>query len=808
MKVINAKFAAFSFAAVLLASCSDSSSDPASPVNPIETPDVTSLAVTESDAAALAARVTNYKQTSASAKAYSRAADATLFNGLTAMPAIPDMPATAKEINAASELKDGTFNVVGTNKVLSVDNIQNAVIYVKGGRTLEYKATAGGNKIYVSKGGKVVFKGEGTAIAENDEVIVNEGTISFDNENIVIDGKLFSTYALGKVDNGAATQNVTVNGGVFLAGTLKTKDGQPVKDENGKEIYDAASVRAKNLTINGKLNTNDKVSYTDKVTVNGALHVANTIVANELTVNGQVSSDYSIKASKALTMNNGAKMTTAYLNVTDNTAKDSEGTEEANGKGQAIATLNGACQIVLADKAVMNVNTLQTDNTASQVTLSTNAGEIAVVKADKFIYDGGDQVKTFSTPGENQAFLFQFKKIYQNAAESEANLLAQEDMDAEASFLDYDDKRVEAKITPVGKHAWKLESANIADLKKLDLISSVQAPDGQSATCIWPVNTTTGGRKVLVSYHTRGNNFGGNIEVASVAADGKVSVDQSIADQAGDLDFNHLMVAGNNVYVTGSSKEAGAMVAYIPFDGTSMTTSAGLSMLAVNRNEKGYDGNSAAMFNNNLIVASTRGYEIFETNNNNAHTYVAAPGKAKHLAVKGNQLYGLNYTSTVAAGDAAVEGQVQIFSNADLSQVTSFNVGQIAPNNGKNTIAVDGTDIYVCQSAKGLHKYNATGNQLWEYIVPQAPATSNNQSVDHVKGYVNGVAVKGDYVYVAAGAYGLVVLNKADGSLVCHRSINGGKNSANYVAVDDSDNIYVAYGQGRVQVFKVASTVK
>lgn len=804
MKVINAKFAAFSFAAVLLASCSDSSSDPVNPTSPVETPDVASLAVTESDAAALAARVTNYKENAASAKALTRAADANLFNGLTTMPTIPEMPATAKEITTASELKDGTFNVVGTNKVLSVDNIQNAVIYVRGGRTLEYKATAGGNKIYVSKGGKLVFKGTGSAIAQNDEVIVNEGSFSSDND-IVIDGNLFSTYALGKIDNGAATQNVTVNGGVFLAGVAKTKDGNVVTDENGKTVYESASVRAKELTINGKLNTNDKVAYTDKVTVNGALHVANTLVANELTVNGKISSDYSIKVSKALTMNDGAKMTTAYLNVTDNTA-DANGTEEANGKGEAVATLNGACQIVLADKAVVNVNTLKTDNTDSQITLAaTGTGNVAVVKADKFIYAGADAVKAFRTPGENQAFLFQFTKIYQNGAETEANLLAQEDMDADASFLDYDDKRVAAKITPVGKHAWKLESANIADLKKLDLISSVQAPDGQSATCIWPT-----GSKLLVSYHTRGNDFGGNIDVASIDANGQVTVEQSVKDQANDLDFNHLMVASNNIYVTGSSKSAGAMVAYIPFDGTKMTTTAGLSMLAVNKNVRTGDANSAALFNDNLIVASARGYEIFETNNNNAHTYIATPGKVKHLAMKGNQLYGLNYTSEVAAGDAAVEGQVQIFSNADLTQVTSFNVGQIAPNNGKNTLAVDGTDIYVCQSAKGLHKYNATGAEQWAqpYVVPQAPATSNNQSVDHVKGYVNGVAVKGNYVYVAAGAYGLVVLDKATGEEVCHRSINGGKNSANYVAVDDSDNIYVAYGQGRVQVFKVASTVK
>ena len=805
MKVINAKFAAFSFAAVLLASCSDSSSEPGGNPSPIETPDVTSLAVTETDAAALAARVTNYKGDANAAKALTRAANATLFDGLTSMPNIPGMPSTATEATTQKELTNGTFNVAGdqNTKVLTVDNIQNAVIYVKGGRTLEYKATAGGNKIYVSKGGKIVFKGTGSAIAANDEVIVNEGTFASDND-ITIDGKLYSTCSLGNIANGAATQNVTVNGGVYLAGVAKTKDGKVVTDENGKTIYESASVRAKNLTINGKLNTNDKVSYTDKVTVNGALHVANTFIANELTVNGQISSDYSIKVSKALTMNAGAKMSTAYLNVTDNSA-NAEGTEAANGKGEAVATLNGNCQITLADKAVVNVNTLKTDNTDNQITLTaTGTGNVAVIKADKFIYAGSDAVKAFRTPGENQAFLFQFTNIYQNGAEADANLIAQEDLDADASFLDFDDKRVAASIEPVGNHAWQLKSANIAELKKLDLISSVQSPDGQSATCIWP----TANNKVLVSYHTRGANFGANIDVASVATDGKVTVDQSIKDNASDLDFNHLMVAGNNVYVTGSSKDAGAMVAYIPFDGTKMTTTAGLQMLAVNRNEKGYDANSAAMLNGNLIVASTRGYEIFQTTNGNTHTYLPAPGKVKHLAVKDNQLYGLNYTSTVAAGNAAVEGELQIFKDANLTDVTRFTVGQIAPNNGKNTVAVDGTDIYVCQSAKGLHKYNATGTEQWTYVVPQAPATSNNQSVDHVKGYVNGVAVKGDYVYVAAGAYGLVVLNKADGQEVCHRSINGGKNSANYVAVDDNDNIYVAYGQGRIQVLKVSSTVK
>lgn len=75
------------------------------------------------------------------------------------------------------------------------------------------------------------------------------------------------------------------------------------------------------------------------------------------------------------------------------------------------------------------------------------------------------------------------------------------------------------------------------------------------------------------------------------------------------------------------------------------------------------------------------------------------------------------------------------------------------------------------------------------------------------KGCANGLAVDGQYVYVACGGYGIVVLDKATGKEICHRQSQTGK-SANYVAVGNDGNIYVAYGQSRIQVFKVTSTQK
>ena len=805
MKVINSKLAAIGLAAFAFASCSSSDS-PEGGSGIIKNADLdqTTLAISQSDAAALASRVINYKNTTANArKNFGTRAAKDGFTGLTEMKAIPAMPENAQPGDSGDKLANGTFNIEaeGTKKIATVNSIENATIYVKSGRTLVYNETKGGNKIYVSKGGKVEYKGTGAAVAANDEVIVNEGTFNIDND-VTIDGTLYSTYYLGTKDQ---KQNVTVNGNVYLSGYKVTKDGQDVLDANGNPTYEFASVRANNLTVNGTLSTEDKVNVADKTTLNGDMKVKNYIITKNLDIKGQLISDYSLKVSNALNMAAGSTIKASYINVTDN-KYSSDGTEEGNDNkpiaGNATATLNGNCQIVVPAKAVLNFNVLKTDNTENQITMNaTDDNAVVVVKADKFIFAGTDNVKAFRTPGTNQCYLFQFSKAYNNGAEADANIVPTEDLDATASFLDYDDKRVNASIEAVGNHAWQLKSADIAGLKKLDLISQVQAPDGQSATGIVINNG-----KIYVSYHTRAENFGGNIEVAQMNGN-DVQVLQSFKDQGGTLDFNHIMVNNNTIYATGSSSEAGAAVAYVGLnsDGTA-DASATLQLLAVNRNVKGYDANCSIIDNNRLITADTRGYDIWDLANNNAHSYIATAGKAKFVAVRNNQFYGLNYTAPVSAGDAAVDGEFQMSSASDFSDMTSFPVGQIAPNNGKNVLYVDGTDIYVCKSAKGLARYNATGTQTGSWVAPQAAETSNNKSVDHVKGYVNGVCADNNYVYVAAGAYGLVVLNKSDLSEVCHRSLNG-NNSANYVTVD-GNNIYVAYGQGRIQVFQIASTVK
>lgn len=815
MKVINSKLAAIGLAAFVFASCSDSNSDP---VNPgIISSELAKVGLTQTDAAQLAASVTNYKSTTAnSARKFTRAIDENLFAGLTAMPTVPS-DAEALKLTTPIDLTGGTYKTQGSEKEFdfSGKTITNTTIFVKGGTTLKYDKSEGGNTIYVLKGAKLKFTGEGSAIAKGDKfVVVESGSFSSVND-IVIDGTLYSTRALGNVNGPAndktATQNITINGDVFLSGythTVTDKDSE----NYGKELTEYASLRAKTLTINAgaRVNTLDRVSFTNDLVLAGALHVGNTAEVANMTIKngGNFSSDSSVKVKKALTMEDGSQMTVDYLNVTDNTY-ESDGTESPTPKhqtatGSATATLNGSAQIVIGDHGVINVNILNTDNSKNQIVLGGGANNVAVIKADKFVYGGTDEVQCISTPNtNNQVFLLQFTESYKNGAISDENKVDFADLDFAASYLDYDKATNGAELTPTKNHTWKLkDEAVISANPKLDLFASLNSPaDDQSATAIVPHND-----KVYVSYHTRETTFGGNLEVAQMNGS-QLKVVSNVKQNVATFDFNHLNVIDNKLYVAGSDK-GGAVVGYanLTDDGAIETSENGINAISISSdNKKKGDANCVTEFGGNIVVANSLGYYAVSKDLQTRVNFVETPGRAKFVAANGSKLVGLNYASEIAAGDAAVNGTIQIFNSNDLSTTAkTFDVGAIAPNNGKNMVAVDSNNrIYVCKSAKGLFCYDESGNKAWEWLTPVSSSDKNN-SVDKRQGYINGVAVDNNYVYVAAGAYGLVILNH-EGKEVTHRSI-GTKNSANYVAVKDG-YIYVAYGKGRIQVFKLTDTV-
>ena len=825
MKVFNSKLAAIGLAAFVFASCSDSSSDPATPITPGTVPsEITKIGLTQTDAAQLAASVTNYKRSSSN-KARTRAIDKDLFDGLTQMPNVPSNE-DAVQLNAAKDLSNEKYKTRnGKTYDFSNNTLQNATLFVVGNSTVKYNNLGTGNTIIVQKGGKLEYTGNGTAIPQNNTIIVLEsGSYSIANENINIDGTLYSSRALGKIEGqttgdkkseGTPTQNITINGSVFLSG-YKHEVTDPKSDNYGQVLTEYASLRAKTLTINAgaRVNTLDRVTFTDNVVIKGALHVGQTAIVKNMTIKngGKFYSDYSAKIKNKLTMEAGSYMNLAYLNVTDN-KYDKNGTEEKPTKtlGDAVADLQGNCQIVIGNHGVMSFNTLKTDNTTGQIVMGNDANNVAVIKADKFIYAGNDENVNFtSTPNtNNQTILAQFKECYKNGSESEGNKVEFEYLNWNSDVQSYDYITGGGALTAGLNFSYVLKDEyKVADQKKLMLLSTIANynRDTQSATAIVP----TDDNKVYVSYHTNGAEFGGSIDVAEMNGE-QLTLKQRVEQAAtgATYDFNHLNVIDNKLYLAGGIQGksglqmSGASISYaaINSDGT-LNVTEGLTSVSIDNAVKG-DANCVVPFGNQIVVANTKGYDKLEkdlTDDKNTKT----PGKAKFAAVSGSSLVGLNYTSEITAGDAEVQGEVQVFDNS-MKQTSRFNVGSIAPNNGKNMIAIDSNGrIYVCKSAKGLMCYESNGNQAWasEWTTPVSHG-AGNKSVDNRQGYINGVAVDDNYVYVAAGAYGLVVLTK-DGKEVTHKRIGTAGNSANYVAVKNG-LIYVAYGKGRIQVFKLTS---
>lgn len=360
--------------------------------------------------------------------------------------------------------------------------------------------------------------------------------------------------------------------------------------------------------------------------------------------------------------------------------------------------------------------------------------------------------------------------------------------------------------------------------KKIDVITVIDYTNHThdiSATCIQPYND-----KLYMSYHTNEENqkdpnkkTGGCIEVFKTE-NNQTTMLQYLQDKKELYDFNHLMVDGKDatkyVYIAGHSTNGG-MMGRIALDSNGLLntevkdideTTTLNPLTIVDWEHEGLeksDENCIVRDGNKLMVASTRGYGVYDANTLDLIGKKETPGKAKHIALNNQYIVTLHYNNEVGSDDEAVSGTLQVFPlGADILTATparTINVSSIAPNDGKNTIAIDGNHIYVCRSAKGLSCYDlTTGKEVWNW---GAPLTANTKVP---QGYANGVTYDANYIYLACGSYGLVVLDKnqmEDGKpvKVVKKRAEAGM-SANYVTLDGG-YIYVAYGKSRLRVMKL-----
>jgi len=345
-----------------------------------------------------------------------------------------------------------------------------------------------------------------------------------------------------------------------------------------------------------------------------------------------------------------------------------------------------------------------------------------------------------------------------------------------------------------------------------------------SATCV-----QTDGTNVYVSYHKRGKGRSGCLEVLNTTGN-TTTLKQFVRDHDNAIDFNHITLdqSDKRLYAVGNNKNGG-FLGYVSLtnDGKIDCTSQKMGDLdsteiahktyeplqlvklyqaqqVANGNassKNGGDGNCVIVNGDNLQVASTYGYEVYDKDLN-AVSYQKTAGRAKHLCFSpdNSNVFAIHYDDTEIVDTMTEVGlKLEKFKTSDVNMQSpdfSVDANKVKPNNGKNAMCVYDGKVYVCQSMNGLYVYDAaTGAQVGHY-----KENIYSESLGHDLAIcANGVAVDANYVYIAYGSRGLVVLDRNTLKKV---SSFVGQRSANYVTLAGG-YIYVAYGRDCLKVFKL-----
>lgn len=816
MKAINIKLATFSFAAMLLASCSDSGTPGNdSVIDPIgKAATIVGTDVTAEYADQLASRVWNYKG------AYANTTTKTRALATRAEAPEPTVPAGTPNLSSIADKKNnnhsGRTYVVPAGETLKADgyNIEGMTIYVKG--TLEFSSAWGsGASINVLSGGKLIAKNSNEVFG--DTKVSNWGTIEFPaNQKEYL---IKNTFYQNAGDLNIKGHDLNIQGG------------------KGSTLFVKNSLIANKVTMSGDA----QLYVTDNATLTGAFEMSNQSYAwvnNVMTTTSvkiqnttTLGCGCALKVDGDVNATNGINLYVLYLKA-KNYRQDSG----------AILHLQDQSMVDIEGKYV-NLNQNQ-----GYADLPDKDG-VAVIKANAFYYNapgkqgdwnpGGAKTvdcSVFSTSGDNAHIILDTNVIYGSEGattpitdenttivwNNDANILFKDEPEAKNYVI----KKTECN--PNGYNADKESTSEPTKEPTLDLISSIDYNHDHdiSATCVQVHNG-----RLYMSYHTRDKKHGGCIEVFSPVENNKVTLEQYLCDDQNDLDFNHLMAvklkSGKRmVYLPGSSNKKGAMLAYIPILDNHLLADQSKSITSTKDGEetvtyekplqfiqmnpataefakKGYDEN-CVVYNeetNHLIVATTKGYLVYNADTHNELDKISKPGKVKHLAIGNGKIVTVYLDREATNETEAIPATVEIFDQKaeDLSKpIKSFAISTIEPNNGKNVVRVDDNKIYVCRGAAGMYVYDMEGNELWHYQMP-SPTISDGENAGKYKGHANGCYVGKKYVYIAYGGFGLVVLDKETHKVVAHRAV---PKSANYV-IEYKGYIYVAYGQSRMQVFQL-----
>lgn len=833
MKAIHIKLATFSFAALLLASCSDSNSDGTTnvPIASMNSKIIGSDLVQNTNAQELASRVFNYKSKIATKSRTIDESNSSYFTNILSMPEAPaSIPADAKNLKDYTgwDLPAGTYYVPAGETVECNHPYSGVTLYVAGTFIQNGMNTDDKTKIYILKGGK--WKTSAAELINGNATVYNYGTLEATNSQFTIKGTYLTDGDLNFPGN-----TLSIQGNCYVGGNL-----------TAKELTNSGML----LNVKGNCNLGNSDFILNGSTWSGPkgiMNVDGTFTCGSLQLNSDAKlySSCATKVAETVNVNSGSELHISYLKAGD-------------------IIQSSGCKFILKDQSLIECNTYTDNNTSNDWDINnnvSNAGSliegdnaVAVIKAKKFAFNTGAPTEDgtmkfdcfmFRTPSATSKIVLDGKFYKQDLTTEIIPFFP----GTQIYRIDQTDNISDVIINKTecnGQTGWNPgkdpdPEPNPTPTPKPSPLTpiSVIEPDHThdiSATCVQPFEG-----KMYMSYHTRGKGHGSCLEVFEpVDANNEVKLLQYIYDSKGMLDWNHLMIYNANnakqVYAVGSHALKAGTLGYIDItssgllnaDPKTIVTEEGekkeikpLNILPLNANEKGTDENCIVYdsSSNRFIVATTKGYTTYDAITLNEKEVVEKPGKAKHVAIGDGKVVTLVFTEQAQynpSKDPAEAAKEWINAQIEVRDISAsmkstpdvtITTPAILPHYGKNTIAVKNGKIYACLGAAGLYCYDLnTGAELGHYQMPNPIIKDSKQGKNgSYKAYANGCFVGDDgKVYIAYGSYGVVVLKAGtleSGSpeTIAHRE--EGK-SANYITVYNG-YIYVAYGQKRLQVYQL-----
>jgi len=356
------------------------------------------------------------------------------------------------------------------------------------------------------------------------------------------------------------------------------------------------------------------------------------------------------------------------------------------------------------------------------------------------------------------------------------------------------DERTQYLDEPLSLTGKRSASSSLSLTKKAEVLPAVVDGYTLSAT---GVDTRVEGNKArtYVSFHTRGEEYGGEILILDVANPDAPVILQSMVDH--DADYNditvgqsyvRLWVAGDrSVDASGYSNTNGAVASKFWLNGNKTFDS---PVFVQEAPLSSYSGNSMTRVKGGNTPCAN-GAEAWITSGSNGELRVLAAcevdqntplhqrmvSEAKHFDYDGKRgvlLRGL--TSSSAA--------IDVYDLNNRYTYTTYTIPYDVTHLGKNGVDVVGNYAYLAMGDDGIVQVDLSdGSIINSYQHPGS-------------GFANSLVVSNGYIYIAYGTSGMVVLDEA---FVLQGTYNGG-GSCNFI---DSHNGYLYIANGRTGGFLI-----